>query len=151
MPGCHFLLMSIRNAVYFCNARHGPCTCFLFSDLQLSCRLERRSQTFCDGESTPDSEAQVSKILGQKLQELKQLLLTHPVKVFVTLVISRGLWIPLLKNCTLRFCGYQCCTSHPVLPHRVCGEQTSEEAQKRSGGFFAGYFGYPAAAPFVGT
>ena len=34
----------------------------------------------------------------QKLQELKQLLLNHPSKVLVTLVISRGLWIPLLKN-----------------------------------------------------
>ena len=39
--------------------------------------------------------------VGQKLQELKQLLLNHPVKVFVTLVISRGLWIPLLKNLAL--------------------------------------------------
>ena len=39
--------------------------------------------------------------VGQKLQELKQLLLNHPVKVLVTLVISRGLWIPLLKSLAL--------------------------------------------------
>ena len=39
--------------------------------------------------------------VGQKLRDLKQLLLNHPVKVFVTLVISRGLWIPLLKNLAL--------------------------------------------------
>ncbi len=36
--------------------------------------------------------------VGQKLQELLQFLLNHPLKVVVTLVISRGLWIPLLKR-----------------------------------------------------
>ena len=39
--------------------------------------------------------------VGQKLQELRQLLLNNPLKVLVTLVITRGLWIPLLRNLAL--------------------------------------------------
>ena len=37
--------------------------------------------------------------VGQTRKELKQLLLNHPVKVIFTLLLSRCLWVPLLKNC----------------------------------------------------
>ena len=60
--------------------------------------------------------------VGQKLQELKQLLLNHPVKVLVTLVISRGVWIPLLKSLALY--------GSAGLAIALRSKQTSEEVRK---------------------
>ena len=76
-----------------CNARHGPCTCFLFSDFQIvlqTCLVDKMVNPL----PIRNLNWQTCK---QKVQELFQLLLNNPLRVLVTLVIARGLWIPFIK------------------------------------------------------
>ena len=85
----------------FCNARHGPCTCFRFSDLQLLLQTLSGEAKFAVMLNPLPIQKLNFQNVGQKLQALKQLLLNHPLRVLVTLVISRGLWIPLLESLAL--------------------------------------------------
>ena len=76
-----------------CNARHGPCTCFLFSDFQTvlqTCLVDKMVNPL----PIRNLNWQTFK---QKVQELFQPLLNNPLRVLVTLVIARGLWIPFIK------------------------------------------------------
>ena len=83
-----------------CNARHGPCTCFSgFLTFKQICRL-----VLVDEMVNPLPIRNLSwQTFQQKVQELFQLLLNNPLRTLVTLVITRGLWIPLIRYTFL--CG----------------------------------------------
>ena len=86
------------------NARHGPCACFsVFLTCAYSADLSGEAKLSVMVNPLPIQRLNVQNH-GQKLQGLKQLLLNHPLKVIVTLIVSRCLWIhwiPLLKNLVL--------------------------------------------------
>ena len=84
-----------------------PALVFCFLTFKQFCRL-----VLVDKMVNPLPIRNSWKTFKQKVQELFQLLLNNPLRTLVTLVITRGLWIPFIKYTYLlrTFCATSCGT-----------------------------------------